>query len=272
VEASRDGIPFRSRGNQFVYQICLLNRSGLDPCRTFQYRQIDRLGGRYPSFCGIGKVYRLSNRSPAKFQSSENVLVRSVETAPLTSDRPFRRLRIALAAGVAWVLVGGDPADAAARGMAFPYGWYGDWYSPAAPMPSRRMRVAPSRRQKSDSKKETGFGELPKGPLQIVVSIDTQTVTLFSNGVRVAQGPVSTGVPGRPTPMGVFSIIEKDRYHHSNLYSNAPMPYMQRITWSGVALHEGVLPGYPASHGCIRIRTISPRSSGASPSSACESS
>jgi hypothetical protein len=53
--------------------------------------------------------------------------------------------------------------------------------------------------------------------------------------------------------MGVFSIIEKDRYHHSNLYSNAPMPYMQRITWSGVALHEGVLPGYPASHGCIRL-------------------
>jgi hypothetical protein len=53
--------------------------------------------------------------------------------------------------------------------------------------------------------------------------------------------------------MGVFSIIEKDRYHHSNIYSNAPMPYMQRITWSGVALHEGVLPGYPASHGCIRM-------------------
>jgi L,D-transpeptidase catalytic domain len=60
-------------------------------------------------------------------------------------------------------------------------------------------------------------------------------------------------VPGHPTPLGVFSIIEKDRYHHSNIYSGAPMPYMQRITWSGVALHEGVLPGYPASHGCIRM-------------------
>lgn len=94
---------------------------------------------------------------------------------------------------------------------------------------------------------------MPKGPLQIVVSIDHQTVSLFSNGVRVAQGPVSTGVSDHPTPMGVFSIIEKDRYHRSNLYSNAPMPYMQRITWSGVALHEGVLPGYPASHGCIRM-------------------
>ncbi len=93
---------------------------------------------------------------------------------------------------------------------------------------------------------------MPKGPLQIAVNITTQKVTLYSNGVRVAQGPVSTGVPGHPTPRGVFSIIEKDRYHHSNLYSGAPMPFMQRITWSGVALHEGVLPGHPASHGCIR--------------------
>jgi hypothetical protein len=94
---------------------------------------------------------------------------------------------------------------------------------------------------------------MPKGPLQIVVSIGDQRVTLYSNGVHVAQGPVSTGVPGRPTPMGVFSIIQKDRFHHSNLYSNAPMPFMERITWSGVALHEGPLPGYPASHGCIRL-------------------
>jgi len=85
------------------------------------------------------------------------------------------------------------------------------------------------------------------------VSINTQKVTLFSNGVQVAQGPVSTGVRGHPTPMGVFSVIEKDRYHHSNIYSGAPMPYMQRITWSGVALHEGELPGHPASHGCIRM-------------------
>ena len=93
---------------------------------------------------------------------------------------------------------------------------------------------------------------MPKGPLQIAVNISTQKVTLYSNGVRVAQGPVSTGVPGHPTPLGVFSIIEKDRHHHSNIYSGAPMPFMQRITWSGVALHEGALPGHPASHGCIR--------------------
>jgi L,D-transpeptidase catalytic domain len=180
-------------------------------------------------------------------------LLTSIKTVPLASGHRLRHLRIGFAVGVAWLLVAGNSADGAARSMAYPYGWYGDWYAPAAQMPSRKPRVAPSRRQKSEPKKEIGFGEMPKGPLQLVVSIDTQTVTLFSNGVRVAQGPVSTGVPGHPTPMGVFSVIEKDRYHHSNLYSNAPMPYMQRITWSGVALHEGVLPGYPASHGCIRM-------------------
>src|SRR5262245_24246988 len=91
--------------------------------------------------------------------------------------------------------------------------------------PARKARVAPARKEKPEPKKDAGFGQMPKGPLQIVVSIGSQKVTLFSNGVRVAQGPVSTGVPGRPTPTGVFSIIEKDRYHHSNLYSNAPMPY-----------------------------------------------
>jgi hypothetical protein len=146
-------------------------------------------------------------------------------------------------------------ADAAPRRSFFfsPYGWYGGYYGYPSYAPSRRERVAPTRREKVEPTKEASFGEMPKGPLQIVVSIDEQKVTLFSNGVRVAQGPVSTGVPGHPTPTGVFSIIEKDRHHRSNLYSAAPMPYMQRITWSGVALHEGVLPGYPASHGCIRM-------------------
>jgi len=166
-----------------------------------------------------------------------------------------RALRRALVSGIASVLLAGlgTSTDAAARGGFFsPYGWSG-YFSYPADRPSRRPHAAPTRRQSAEPKKEVGFGDIPKGPLQIVVSIDHQKVTLFSNGVRVAQGPVSTGVPGRPTPMGVFSIIEKDRYHHSNLYSNAPMPFMQRITWSGVALHEGVLPGYPASHGCIRM-------------------
>jgi lipoprotein-anchoring transpeptidase ErfK/SrfK len=255
VEASRDGIAFRSRRHEFVYLICLLNRSSLDRYRTSPLPGY-RWASRNAFLCGIGNLCRLGDPSlPRRRKSShrENVLMKFVETAPLASGCMLGRLRIALAAGVACFLVAGNSADGAARGMGFPYGWYGNWYAPAAPMPSRKARMAPSRRQKSEPKKEAGFGEMPKGPLQIVVSIETQRVTLFSNGARVAQGPVSTGVPGHPTPMGVFSIIEKDRYHHSNLYSNAPMPYMQRITWSGVALHEGVLPGYPASHGCIRM-------------------
>jgi lipoprotein-anchoring transpeptidase ErfK/SrfK len=119
--------------------------------------------------------------------------------------------------------------------------------------PNPKPRPKPSAKNDHPAKPEPAFGPMPKGPLQLVVSIASQHVTLYSDGVHVAQGPVSTGIPGKPTPMGVFSIIEKDRYHHSNLYSNAPMPFMERITWSGVALHEGPLPGYPASHGCIRM-------------------
>jgi len=93
----------------------------------------------------------------------------------------------------------------------------------------------------------------PQGPLIIAISIEKQTVKIYDDNGFFAEAPVSTGMKGHPTPMGVFSIIQKHKLHHSNIYSNAPMPYMQRITWSGVAMHAGVLPGYPASHGCIRM-------------------
>src|SRR5262249_35381903 len=90
---------------------------------------------------------------------------------------------------------------------------------------------------------------------QMVVSTGGQHATLYANGVRIEQTKVSTGTPSKPTPHGVFSVIEKDRYHRSNLYGDAPMFYMHRLTWSGVAMHEGMLPGYAASHGCIRMPT-----------------
>ena len=93
-----------------------------------------------------------------------------------------------------------------------------------------------------------------KGPLQIVISIADQRVSLFDDGTLIARSSVSTGIPGHPTPLGVFSVIGKQRWHRSNIYSAAPMPYMQRITWSGIALHAGVVPGHPASHGCIRLK------------------
>ena len=101
--------------------------------------------------------------------------------------------------------------------------------------------------------KATAPEKLPPGPLHVVISIKQQRMTLYANGQPFAQSPVSTGVPGHPTPQGVFSVIQKNLHHRSNIYSAAPMPYMQRITWSGVAMHEGKLPGYPASHGCIRL-------------------
>jgi hypothetical protein len=91
------------------------------------------------------------------------------------------------------------------------------------------------------------------GPLTLVVSIADQSVIVYDGMERIARAPVSTGQRGHETPTGVFSIIQKSRIHFSNLYNEAPMPFMQRITWSGVALHAGPLPGYPASHGCIRL-------------------
>src|SRR5215470_10342066 len=96
----------------------------------------------------------------------------------------------------------------------------------------------------------------PPKPLDlplIQVSIARQQLTLYENGQPIAHSPVSTGTAGHPTPTGIFSVIGKEIFHRSNIYSGAPMPYMQRITWSGVAMHAGVLPGYPASHGCIRL-------------------
>jgi hypothetical protein len=95
--------------------------------------------------------------------------------------------------------------------------------------------------------------EMPKGPMQAIISIKQQRLHFYRDGEHIADVPVATGVPGHLTPLGVFSVIQRDRYHHSNIYSNAPMPFMERITWSGVALHEGPGVGHQASHGCIRM-------------------
>jgi hypothetical protein len=93
----------------------------------------------------------------------------------------------------------------------------------------------------------------PGGPIAIVVSLPDQRVYVYRNGVRIAVSTCSTGKKGHETPTGVFTILEKDKDHHSSIYDNAPMPNMNRLTWSGVALHAGNLPGYPASHGCVRL-------------------
>lgn len=93
----------------------------------------------------------------------------------------------------------------------------------------------------------------PPEPIVAIVSLGDQRIDVFGPHGRVSGSRVSTGKSGKETPAGVFSILQRNRYHESNLYSNAPMPFMQRLTWSGIALHQGHLPGYRASHGCIRL-------------------
>lgn len=93
-----------------------------------------------------------------------------------------------------------------------------------------------------------------EGPLMAVVSLNDQRVTIYDAKGRLARAPVSSGTTGHETPVGLYTIIQKNRDHVSNLY-DAEMPFMQRITWSGIALHAGVIPGYPASHGCVRLPT-----------------
>ena len=142
-------------------------------------------------------------------------------------------LRVALT-----LALGSAPVSAGYYGFG-----YGFWHKP-------KHRVV------KHVSKEVGkdlFGDIPTGPLQIFISIDQQKLHLYSDGIHVADTPVATGVPSLPTPVGVFSVIQKQIFHRSNIYSNAPMPFMQRITWSGVAMHEGEGIGHQASHGCIRM-------------------
>lgn len=93
----------------------------------------------------------------------------------------------------------------------------------------------------------------PVGPMVMLVSLDEQRIYVYRNGVAIGASRISSGRSGYETPTGVYTILQKEREHHSNLYDNAPMPFMQRLTWDGLALHAGKLPGHPASHGCIRL-------------------
>lgn len=93
------------------------------------------------------------------------------------------------------------------------------------------------------------------GPVSIVVSIADQKAYVYRGETLIAASTVSTGKDGKETPTGVFPILQKSVAHKSNLYNNAPMPFMQRLTWDGVAIHAGINPGFPASHGCIRVPT-----------------
>jgi hypothetical protein len=93
----------------------------------------------------------------------------------------------------------------------------------------------------------------PAGPMTVVVNLPAQLAYVYRNGVRIGATTVSSGKPGHETPTGVFTILQKDKDHHSKKYNNAPMPFTQRLTWDGIALHAGGLPGYPSSHGCVHL-------------------
>ena len=93
----------------------------------------------------------------------------------------------------------------------------------------------------------------PQGPLMILISIPQQEMHVYRNGIMIGRSTVSTGSKGHDTPGGVFSILQKSKEYYSKKYDNAPMPYMQRLTWTGIAMHSGQLPGYAASHGCVRL-------------------
>src|SRR5260370_6950158 len=161
-----------------------------------------------------------------------------------------------IVAGWLWriaVLATAAAIGSASRAEAALYYWsdFDPGYSrPVPTVQPRRQKPRRHPAKKLEAEKEAAK---PQGPLVIAISIDQQKLRIYDANGLFAETRISTGMRGHPTPMGVFSVIQKHKFHHSNIYSGAPMPYMQRITWSGVAIHAGVLPGYPASHGCIRM-------------------
>ncbi len=117
----------------------------------------------------------------------------------------------------------------------------------AVPAGAASSQARPSAPTEATAPREAGQ------PIMAIVSIKSQQVTLYDADGWILRAPVSTGITGRETPSGVFTVVEKDKDHHSNLYDDASMPNMQRLTWSGIAMHAGPLPGHAASHGCVRL-------------------
>ena len=119
---------------------------------------------------------------------------------------------------------------------------------------SFRVAVATAREAGEPTTRQEADEQLIVGqPVVAIVSLRNQTITAYDADGRSLRAPVSSGKPGYETPAGIYSILQKEAEHTSNLYDDASMPFMQRITWSGIALHAGALPGHPASHGCVRM-------------------
>jgi peptidoglycan hydrolase-like protein with peptidoglycan-binding domain len=130
------------------------------------------------------------------------------------------------------------------------------WFGVAAVVLSAAAAPAEADKKRNPAEKsgEESIPDPANGePLTLVIALNHQTIDIYRGTSLIKSSKVSSGTRGYATMAGVFSILEKRRHHHSNMYSGAPMPWMQRLTWSGTALHGGVLPGYPASHGCVRM-------------------
>ena len=136
------------------------------------------------------------------------------------------------------------------RGAALSVGRLAGTGAVAGAAPARAPHPAQRPRRRREDHLDAAQADGPSGDRRVARQADRD---LYDGTTKIATSPISSGMRGRETPTGIFSILEKNRYHYSNLYGGAPMPYMNRITNSGVAMHEGVVPGYPASHGCIRL-------------------
>ena len=178
------------------------------------------------------------------------------------SAQPRRRTGLGLALRsvsplVLGVVAAGLLASPPASAQSFGYWDAPGYYKPRKPKKAKRPPSAVTEEDSASgkkSRKEENVAERPaEGPLVINVSLNRQRLVVYDANGPIASSPVSSGRVGYSTPAGVYTIVQKRRMHYSNLYDSAPMPNMQRITWSGVALHAGALPGYPASHGCIRL-------------------
>lgn len=168
-------------------------------------------------------------------------------STPIPMPRLLKLVLAGLAIGAVPLLAGALQPAAAQQGL-------GNLFSYNQPAKKRvvRKKRTPSAKQAAPTQSSKKANET-KGAVYAVVSLPDQHITVYDATGRIAQSRISSGKAGKRTPTGVFSVIGKKRFHRSNLYSGAPMPWMQRITWSGIALHAGVIPGYPASHGCIRL-------------------
>jgi len=175
------------------------------------------------------------------------VKLRITSTANDTSRRDRRRVSAGGVSAFAVVACVAMATNASPAAAAYWYGgWYGGWHKHKSAHKALEAKSA-------EPVGKDPFPNVSKGTQQIFISINQQKLHLYSDGAHVADTSIATGVSEHPTPLGVFSIIQKQIFHRSNIYSNAPMPYMQRVTWSGVAMHEGKNIGHRASHGCIRM-------------------